>query len=70
MFSANGVKFLITVKPWLSNASVLDQIGFLPKNYISDFEHKFGSRPNRKKPSEHERAMMLHMSAFFTRFLV
>ena len=54
-----------TVKPRLSNASILDQIGFRPKNNVSDFEHKFGSRPNRKKPSEHERTMMLHMSAFF-----
>ena len=57
--------FCNTVKPRLSNASVLDQISFRPKNYVSDFEHKFGSRPNQEKPSEHERAMMLRMSAFF-----
>ena len=38
--------------------------------YVSDFEQKFGSRPNRKKPSKHECTMTLHMSAFFTRFLV
>ena len=63
-------KIQYAVKPRLSNASVLDQIGFRPKNYVSDFEHKFGSRPKRKKPSEHERAMVLHMSAFFIQFLV
>ena len=59
-----------TVKPRLSNAFVLDQIGFRPKNCISDFEHEFGSRPNRKKTSEHKRALVQHMSAFFTRVLV
>ena len=62
-----------TVEPRLSNNSVLDQIGFRPKNLRFlrlRLEHKFGSRPNRKKPSEHERAMMLHMSAFFTLSLI
>ena len=62
------IRKLSTVKPRLSNASVLNQISFRPKNYGSDFEHKFVSRPNRKKPSEHERAMMLHISAFSHNF--
>ena len=51
-----------------SNKSVFEQK--IRDFYVSDFEQKFGSRPNRKKPSQHECAMMLHMSAFFTRFLV
>ena len=41
---------LNTVKPQLSNASVLDQIGFRTKNsrfLHLDFEHKFRSRPHR-----------------------
>ena len=52
--------------------SVFDQM--IRDVYISDFEHKFGSRPNREKLSEHERAysrprkleraMMLHPSGF------
>ena len=36
-----------TVKPRFLNASVLDQIGFRTINSNSDFEHKFGSRPNQ-----------------------
>ena len=53
-----------------SSISVGERFCSQPKNYVSDLEHKFGSQPNRKKPSEHQRAMMLRMSAFFTRFLV
>ena len=55
-----------------STKSVIDQK--IRDFYVSDFEHKFDSRPNREKPSQHERAyskprelacaMMLHSSTF------
>ena len=33
--------------------------------YVSDFEHKFGSRPNQEKQSKHKHVMMLHPLFYF-----
>ena len=50
-----------------SAKSVFDQK--IQDFYVSDFEYtcKFGSGPNREKPSKHECATMLHPSAFETK---
>ena len=63
-----GIVLQYAVEPRLSNDSVLDQK--IRDFCVSDVERKFGSRPNQKKPSEHKRAMMLHMSAFFAKSLL